>query len=62
FPDNVRAGAALLAVSNPTYRKRLAELEASQSEAPQVAASSATANWSSTAPSADFDPDFYPHG
>ncbi|MGB5173179.1 MAG: sigma 54-interacting transcriptional regulator, partial [Thermoanaerobaculia bacterium] len=62
FPDNVRAGAALLAVSNPTYRKRLAELEASQSEAPQVAASSATANWSSTAPSADFDPDFYPPG
>jgi hypothetical protein len=33
YPDNVRTGASLLAVSNPTYRKRLAELESSRSGA-----------------------------
>ncbi len=33
FPKDVRTGAALLAVSNPTYRKRLAELESHQTSA-----------------------------
>jgi len=32
FPNDVRTGSALLAVSNPTYRKRLAELTSPQLE------------------------------
>jgi len=32
FPNDVRTGAALLAVSSPTYRKRLAELSSPQNE------------------------------
>jgi DNA-binding protein Fis len=39
YPDNVRTGAALMAVSSPTYRKRLAELESTRSEV-EVASSS----------------------
>ena len=30
FPNNVRTGSALMAVSSPTYRKRVNELEARQ--------------------------------
>ena len=32
FPNDVRTGSALLAVSSPTYRKRLAELSSAQNE------------------------------
>jgi DNA-binding NtrC family response regulator len=34
FPDNVRTGAALLAVSGPTFRKRVSELKAALPDSP----------------------------
>lgn len=59
YPDNVRTGAALMAVSSPTYRKRLAELDSTRSEV-EVASSSLQAQVRSTQdPLDDSDLDFY---
>jgi diguanylate cyclase (GGDEF)-like protein len=62
YPDNVRTGAALLAVSSPTYRKRLAELESTRAEAPDLVRSPDTSIRSATDPVADSDLEFFVPG
>ena len=50
FPDNVRKGAALLAVSGPTFRKRVSELKTALPEPPITDASATTLASSTSSP------------